>query len=616
MSDEVDDGDEVRRALVTEARRLLDVRRLVLVLHEGSFPAARDDVGHGTPYAHGGLLAWVASLGFDGVQLGPQGQVSPGDHSPYGGALWSRNALAIALGPLARDPAWGGVLSEATLDRLAAARPSQAATHVDHAYAWRAIDHALDEVQAALRAGRGAGGRTLVGLEAYRRAQTSWLEREAVFVALSTEHGTDDWTRWPVTDQVWPSPARRDLVLLRQQAIVDRHALAQFILVEQHGDLRRAAPALGLSLYGDLQIGVSHRDRWAPPDDRFLPGYALGAPPSRTNPAGQPWGYPVYDPSSYRSPSGALAVLGARVDRLFTDFDGLRIDHPHGLICPWVYRTDDGPGQEAVATGARLFASPDLPDHPRLAGYAIARPQQLDRAERRWADRWERELDAEQIDRYAVLLDAIVERALAHGRRRDDLVCEVLSTCPYPLGRVLSRHGLGRMRVTQKADPHDRADVYRTSNAAPEDWCMLGNHDTPPIWGLVERWRAAGVMQDRAADLAERLCPEAAGRADFAAELVRRPSHLVEAMLADLFACPARNVAIFFPDLLGITEVYNRPGVVDDANWRLRVPPDWAAVYPARCGDERALSLTRALAMALRARGLSRELAVRLDALG
>src|SRR5262249_41789178 len=144
--------------------------------------------------------------------------------------------------------------------------------------------------------------------------------------------------------------------------------------------------------------------------------------------------------------------------------------------------------QRAVADGARLFESPDLADHPYLARFAIARPDQLDRSQPRHADHWVRSLDAEQVDRYAALLDVLVDSARRHGRDPRDLSCEVLSTLPRPLAAVLARHQLGRWRVAQKARLEDPDDVYRADNAARHDWVMLGNHDTAPIFSVLRTW--------------------------------------------------------------------------------------------------------------------------------
>ena len=78
---------------------------------------------------------------------------------------------------------------------------------------------------------------------------------------------------------------------------------------------------------------------------------------------------------------------------------------------------------------------------------------------------------------------------------------------------------------------------------------------------------------------------------------------------------------VFFTDLLGLREVYNRPGTVSPENWSLRVPADFAAAYRAAAAKGAALDLPAALATAMRARGAAfaaerRELLQQLDAAG
>jgi 4-alpha-glucanotransferase len=338
----------------------------------------------------------------------------------------------------------------------------------------------------------------------------------------------------------------------------------------------------------------------------------MGAPPSRTNPEGQAWGYPVLDPDLYHAGGAraeragpALRFFADRIERLLDDFDGLRIDHPHGLVCPWVYEAGAPRPLEAVRAGARLFSSPDLQDHPRLARFAIARPRDLaPRAEGRprYADDWVRRLDEAQVARYAVLMDALMRLVRARGRGRSDVCTEVLSTCPYPLARVLERHGLGRVRVVQKADPSDEHDPYRSARAAPEDWITLGTHDTPPIWRVLRGRMGGPAAAAWASYLARRLAPRPNAREALGTRLVSDGRALVEALFADLFVGPARHVSVFFADFLGLRDTYNVPGTVSDLNWSLRVPPDFESVYARRRARGEALDVARALALALRAR--------------
>jgi 4-alpha-glucanotransferase len=332
----------------------------------------------------------------------------------------------------------------------------------------------------------------------------------------------------------------------------------------------------------------------------------MGAPPSRTNPAGQPWNYALLDPARYAG--AAMVFFQRRVEKMLREFDGLRIDHPHGLIDPWVYRTGEPDPFQAVQNGARLFSSPDV---PHLEAYAIAHEEQLDRTVPRHADAWVRDLSSEQVSRYATLFDALIATARRRGLATDDLVAEVLSTLPYPVGRVIARHGLGRFRVLQKMRLDDPGDVYRGENAAPEDWIMVGNHDTEPIWRVAERWHEAGAAKAHAAHLADRLA--ATDRARFVEVVASDPTRLARARLAELFVGPARHVSIFFSDLLGKREPYNRPGTVMDENWSSRIPADFKTRHAEDVRQGRALDLPRALVTALRARGIEPALASSLE---
>lgn len=624
----------VDRRDLSAALELLGKRHLVLAIHDVSFPGAGDDLGRGSPNGEGAaaLFALVRELGFTGVQLGPQGQTSRSNPSPYDGAAFSRDVLAIALPPLA-GPDFAAILPDEALAAALAGRPVPG-ERADHAAAWSRLLPALAAAYVAFTRRRDAGDpaarRLAAELAAFTAANAEWLARDGLYEVLSTAHRSHGpcpdvhglrvsfdgahFRTWPQDQDLWASDspaalARRGALAREYARELEFLALCQHLRARQHEGLRARLAARGdlpaLRLFGDLQIGLSVGDTWGM-RGLFLPGYAMGAPPSRTNPAGQPWGYPVLDPRLYFGPGGAqgpaLRLVAARAAAMLRDYDGLRIDHPHGLVCPWVYRTDDPDPLRAVQAGARLFDSPELPDHPDLAALAIARPGQLSRELPRHADRWVADLGPAQVDRYAAQLDVVLAAAAAHGRSADDVLCEVLSTQPYPLQRVMARHGLGRFRVTQKADLADPRDVYRSENARPEDWVMLGNHDTPPIWLLADRWRGTPSAAAQAAYLAGRLRP-AGDPAALAARLERDPAALVHAKFADLLICPARQVMVFMSDLFGLRELYNAPGTVGAGNWSLRLrPADLAGYWPAAARGD-ALDLGWAAALALRARG-------------
>jgi 4-alpha-glucanotransferase len=164
---------------------------------------------------------------------------------------------------------------------------------------------------------------------------------------------------------------------------------------------------------------------------------------------------------------------------------------------------------------------------------------------------------------------------------------------------VLKRHGFGRLRVTQKADLTNAADVYRTDQAKPDDWLTLGTHDSPPVFLAARGWLHDGSAPLRAAYLAERLIEDPARRRAAAARIASSERELVCAELADLFGSRAENVYVFVGDLFGETQPFNRPGVVHPDNWTARVPEDFEEVYAERLREGRALDIASALRLAL-----------------
>lgn len=608
---------------LSAALRLLGKSDFLLVVHDASFPGvAGEDAGRGSPYGAGGLALarFARELGFTGLQLGPQGQTSPVNPSPYDGNLFSRNFLSLDLPALCHPNEWGSLLSEATWHGMVAGNPRPDGQSVAYAYAFDSYALALEEIHhrfdMARRQGEPAAVRLAGALAAFRK-ENRWVRDDGLYEALCVEHGRLPWRQWPrqgagELDWMLPDPPtaamaacaqRRQALEEKYSGLLERHALVQYLLLEQHQAFRVRLQALGLRLYGDVQGGISLRDAWSR-QALLLHDYCMGAPPSRTNAEGQPWNYPVLNPALYLAPDGtpgpALDFVAERMGKMLTEFDGLRLDHPHGLVCPWVYRADDPEPRHAVQSGARLFAAPDLPDHPALARYAIVSPDQINPDRLRYADDWLRELTPAQEDRYALLMDALMQQVHAHGRRKEDILCEVLSTEPLPLRRVRMRHGLGRFRVTQKANLDDPADVYRGENAQPEDWIMVGNHDTPSIWSLAKAWQGKEEGGKQAAFLARRLRPQAPDA--LAAILAADFCKLVHAKVAEMFLSPARHVTLFFADLFGLEANYNVPGTVNEENWTLRVPPDFAADYARQRRSGRVLNLHAALALALRAR--------------
>lgn len=604
-------------------RRGLDavgVDRLVCGVHDRMFPARVDeDTGAGSFASRGAddLVAWLAEAGVTDLQLGPAGRITEGNRSPFDGTAFARCESLLSPSRVLER----GLLSVAERDALLGD------------LAIRGPGGPRSDLRASLAAGlalaraigRSPAARDQEALARLRRAEGAWLDADAAFLLLATRYGTENSDDWPdheaeagarVTRFADPRAAldpRPHLAALREteRDHFDAHAAVQAELLAEHHEARARARRRGVSVFGDLQAGMSLADRYRA-RGLLLPAYAMGAPPSRTNPEGQPWGYPLLDP---RTPE-ASAFFQTRIDKMLREYDGVRLDHPHALVCPWAYREGTEDPLSAVQRGARLFCSPagSPPGdaHPALAAIAIARREQIDPTVPPHADGWVRDLDGDQEARYARRVDAIVASLRERGRGVDDIACEVLSTQPYPLGRVLARHGIGRFRVTQKTSIDDPRDVYHFERALPEDWVMVGTHDTPPIWALLPTWSRDGTAEARGRALAARL--GGAEAPAIARWLEAYPSALGLLELAALFTTRARRVYVFVADWMGETTVYNRPGVVHEDNWTLRVPRDFVRVHDDRLRSAAAFDPLAALALALATRPEHRALAASLAA--
>lgn len=581
----------------------LGVERFVLGIHASSFPAGAWDTGYGAPCSREGerVLRFAAQLGFNALQLGPPGTISTVNLSPYDGTVFARNAWTLGVEALTQNECAllrdddAALLLRAGEPRVVHAEAAQ--QNLQNVLA-RCYQRFVERRQAA------PDDPVFQAFAEFRASSQSWLALDALYAALAERAGDDPRYFEPGLRAIFEPGAagegRRSALRATLTADIERVELVQFLLHSQHQTFCDGAKSLGISIWGDMQVGYSHRDRFLRAD-AFCPQFLLGAPPSRTNPDGQPWGYPVLDPDQLSKPdSPARRLFLARARKLLAEHAGVRIDHPHGLVCPWVYSAEHPDSAQAVRDGTRARESPDLQD-PAFARWAIARPGDLNpHASHRYVDDWVSTLDAAQEAQYAVLFDVLVELCREAGLTTDSIAAEVLSTCPYPLWRVLQRHGIGRFRVTQKANLLDASDVYRTDKAQANDWLMLGTHDTPPVFSLVERWLSDGSAQLRAAYLAERLIAEPSERQRARELFASSARALMTASLADLFSSGARNVYVFVGDLFGESLPFNRAGIVHADNWKYRLDPDFERVYDERVQRGAALDIRAALDLAIR----------------
>src|SRR6185369_14212693 len=122
------------------------------------------------------LLPFLHTRGFTGIQLGPQGQTSRDDPSPYDGTIFSRNVDSIPLAAF-DEPELRALVDDVDLRRVSeGAKPDAPA---DHAHAHDTLHALLSKSHAAFAAKRPAA--LAARLEAFSKTNRDWLERDALY---------------------------------------------------------------------------------------------------------------------------------------------------------------------------------------------------------------------------------------------------------------------------------------------------------------------------------------------------------------------------------------------------------------------------------------------------
>ncbi len=181
--------------------------------------------------------------------------------------------------------------------------------------------------------------------------QAFWLEDFAAFLVLRELHDGQPWYQWPAPYRDRATDALQKL-LRKQAARLQQIYWQQYRLYRAWQEVRQAAGARNIQLFGDMPIFVAHdsADVWASPR-RFLLDEAgrltfnTGVPPDYFSATGQSWGNPHYDWDYMEAEHFSWWIQ--RMQSQLEWFDLLRLDHFRGLEAVWMIE----PGSETAIHG-------------------------------------------------------------------------------------------------------------------------------------------------------------------------------------------------------------------------------------------------------------------------
>jgi 4-alpha-glucanotransferase len=283
-----------------------------------------------------------------------------------------------------------------------------------------------------------------------------------------------------------------------------------------------------VELWGDAPIfvGLVSADVWAAPSRWRLgtdrrPTVVSGVPPDAFSVDGQLWGHPLYDDAAHAAEGHAWWV--ARLRRMLTQVDRVRIDHFRGFEAVWEVAADatDARGGRWVPGAGR-----SLLDALRAAFPAMP-------------------FVAEDL---GVITDEV--RALRDAYGLPGMVILQFGFCGPPSGMPTQRAGADRSDLERHRHP------YLPHNHVPNRVCYTGTHDNDTVLGWF-RGTDEGT------------------RAHVRAYLGCRDEELPWAMLRAAWRSPCDAAVVPLQDLLAIGSEgrMNVPGLVEgNWSWRFRDP--------------------------------------------
>jgi 4-alpha-glucanotransferase len=528
------------------------------------FALRRDgDLGIGDTACLRDLCDWAADFGVGFLQLLPINETGP-DNSPY-------NAISsVALDPLLLEMAPAAVpglaAAEVAAERARLGPEVLDGPLVDYP-AVRAAKRRLLECAFARFRGDPAGS-AWAEFVAFRAAEGGWLDDYCQFrYLMDLEDGRETWDTWA---EAFRAPElARGFVAARMAADPEGtgaalafHAFVQWVAFSQWRALRHHADSRGVKLMGDIPIGVSYYSA----DVFFEAGqfdleWSGGAPPERifkddpfVQKWGQNWGIPLYRWDAMENDGHRW--WRRRIAKLTEIFPLFRIDHTLGFYriyaFPWRPQRNTEflplePAEAAARCGGRL---PGFRDHDD------------DTDGHRAANR------AAGDHRLRMILDAAGDAAV---------VAEDLGQVPDYVRPHLLELGIPGFKIVHwESGPDGRVTP---GPAYPEcSFTTICTHDHEAMAGLWRRFLAEARGERGEPDDHWKARRDLRLLGDFAG--IHAPddawpeySRAVKwKLLGALLRSRSRYAAFMITDLFGRDERFNVPGVLDQRNWRVRLP--------------------------------------------
>lgn len=587
------------KSAINKAYDVIGAKERVVITHGSCFPALDRDTYIGSPYGKAAkeYTKFLTLYGFNGLQLGPSGELQKGSNSPYNSSTFAKNKLFIDLKELTTDK-YGKILSEKTFNDVTRIPFCDKDydltdfTEADHTYN-KALSESFKNFKTNLAKGQPEAIALNNDFINFKVKHGTRLNDEAVFKILSREYGTDDFSQWdnPLDENLiseyengnHDAFERYKQLSVNNSREIEQYKFEQFIATKQIKENKQWREKLGFKYINDLLVGCSQMDRWRY-KDAFLNDWEMGA--RENNSPSQRWHIPVIDPKKIMigdELNTGGRFLKEKIDYALEFSENIRVDHVMGLIEPYL-----------MAKNADDNEFDTIPKNNNLEMYIS---QLKDKNGEEYDFYWD----------YPKLLERIILPTFKeHGITKDLPIWEDI--CSYPDRFKIIYNQLELPRISF-LDWEKAEDAVKNN---PDGWFILGNHDTIPAMNYLQRKDGNGNEYTRTQEAWNPLYlagylhqnpDRTEERNAYCNKIANDDRELVFAKFSELMTTPKFQIS--FDDLLGITdEIYNIPGSTRENNWKERIPADFLDKYYANLSSEKptALNIPEVLKTALQAK--------------
>lgn len=573
----------------------LGVQSAAMILHGSCNPVSQNDLGIGSPCGEKAaeVLKFEKIHGFNANQLGPIGEVTRGDISPYAATIFAYNKMFIDPNLLATDE-YANILpqnsaSYYSVDYSDDTRPYTYSKFFD---AFENYDKIIDEAYENFKNKIYVNDPKALKLQAeydeFKKDKGSRARLSALFEVLSKTYGTRDVSVWESKiDRNLPELLRqRDpdaikryrQILKRSSKDIDNYVFGQFLINKQLKDNKEFRNSIDFEYINDNLVGNDVSEEWMYPD-AFLKNYRLGCPEGGKDNGPQLWDIPVLDPRKLFNVDGSLGPAGKflhdKLESALEYCENIRIDHALGLVDPYIYDKNS-----VVEVDGHL-------DRARFRGNNISQMWEVD-----------------PNHSYEKILEEIVLPILKeHNIAPEKAVWEDLGNRTNKFNQIY----YDKLHLPGMTQLHwDRGE-----HAPRNNWALMGSHDEPSAISLIrENWLtdnwdngASSWHIDYLSGYLNQDPDRLDDREMFKQRLLNNPPERIKAKFAELFTSTDR-VQIPFTDFFGISARYNEKGTKSANNWKLRLNDNYQDEYYNNLSSENptAINMPEILKMAVQAK--------------